>query len=140
MAQDELDVDLPSVDDTSGTGGAIIGGEEAAIKRMRAVSTLLDDAIRVPGTDFRVGLDPIVGILPVAGDSVMSVISMYIVLEAANLGVPMSVVARMVFNIAVDAVIGSIPVLGTLFDAGWKANRRNVRLAEAHVEGTGGTL
>ena len=134
MAQDELDADVPSFDEDI-DGDTLVGGEEAALKRMRTVSTLLDDAIRVPGTEFRVGIDPIVGILPVAGDSVMSVISMYIVLEAANLGVPMSTVARMLANIAVDAVIGSIPVLGTLFDAGWKANKRNVKLVEQHVDG-----
>ena len=134
MAQDELDADVPSFDEDI-DGDTLVGGEEAALKRMRTVSTLLDDAIRVPGTEFRVGIDPIVGILPVAGDSVMSVISMYIVLEAANLGVPMSTVARMLANIAVDAVIGSIPVLGTLFDAGWKANKRNMKLVEQYVDG-----
>lgn len=134
MAQDEFDFDEPTAEPMSDVDRTLVGDEKAAIKRMRAVSTLLDDAIRVPGTDFRVGLDPIVGILPVAGDSVMSVISMYIVLEAANLGVPMPVVARMVVNIAVDAVGGSVPVLGTLFDAAWKANRRNVRLVEEHVD------
>ncbi|NHN47130.1 DUF4112 domain-containing protein [Halostella sp. JP-L12] len=133
MAQDELDVDPPSFGDGS-TGEAIIGDQESALKRMRMVGTLLDDAIRVPGTDFRVGIDPIVGILPVAGDSVMSVISMYIVLEAANLGVPMSTVAKMVLNIAVDTVFGSVPVIGTLFDAGWKANKRNVKLVEQHLD------
>ena len=133
MAQDEFDVDQSSFDET-GVDEAIVGSQEAAIKRMRAVSTILDDAIRVPGTDFRVGLDPIVGILPVAGDSVMSVISMYIVLEAANLGVPMPVVAKMVANVLVDALGGSVPVLGTLFDATWKANRRNVKLVEQHVD------
>ena len=133
MAQDEFDVEEPSFDAPS-SGDAIIGSQEAAIKRMRAVSTILDDAIRVPGTDFRVGLDPVVGILPVAGDSVMSVVSMYIVLEAANLGVPMPVVARMVANILVDTLGGSVPVLGTLFDAAWKANRRNVKLVEQYVD------
>ena len=134
MAQSEFDADVPSFDDDT-TRETLVGDEEAALKRMRTVGTLLDDAVRVPGTEFRVGIDPIVGILPVAGDSVMSVISMYIVLEAANLGVPMSTVARMLANIAVDAVIGSIPVLGTLFDAGWKANKRNVKLVEQHVDG-----
>jgi hypothetical protein len=135
MAQDEFDFDESMAGPTSDVDRTLVGDKEAAMKRMRAVSTLLDDAIRVPGTDFRVGLDPIVGILPVAGDSVMSVISMYIVLEAANLGVPMPVVARMIVNIAVDTVGGSVPVLGTLFDATWKANRRNVRLVEEHIDG-----
>jgi len=135
MAKNEYDFDQQAAGPSSELDRTLVGDQEAAIRRMRAVSTLLDDAIRVPGTDFRVGLDPIVGILPVAGDSVMSVVSMYIVLEAANLGVPMPVVARMIVNIAVDTVGGSVPVLGTLFDAAWKANRRNVRLVEEHVDG-----
>jgi hypothetical protein len=134
MAQDEFDFDQQAADPSSDVNRTLVGDQEAAIRRMRAVSTLLDDAVRVPGTDFRVGLDPIVGILPVAGDSVMSVISMYIVLEAANLGIPMPVIAKMVVNVAVDAFGGSVPVLGTLFDAAWKANRRNVRLVEEHVD------
>ena len=134
MAQDELDADVSPFDEDI-DGDTLVGDEEAVLKRMRTVSTLLDDAIRVPGTEFRVGIDPIVGILPVAGDSVMSVISTYIVLEAANLGVPMSTVARMLANIAVDAVAGSIPVFGTLFDAGWKANKRNMKLVEQYVDG-----
>ncbi|WP_135534729.1 DUF4112 domain-containing protein [Halostella pelagica] len=132
MAQ--FDFDDPTAGLSSDADLTLVGDEETAIQRMRAVSTVLDDAIRVPGTDFRVGLDPLVGILPVAGDSVMFVVSMYIVLEAANLGVPAPVVARMVANIAIDAVVGSVPLLGTLFDAAWKANRRNVRLVEEHVD------
>ncbi|WP_323190623.1 DUF4112 domain-containing protein [Halostella sp. PRR32] len=132
MAQ--FDFDDPTAGLSSDADRTLVGDEGAAIQRMRAVSTVLDDAIRVPGTDFRVGLDPLVGILPVAGDSVMFVVSMYIVLEAANLGVPAPVVARMVANIAIDAVVGSVPLLGTLFDAAWKANRRNVRLVEEHVD------
>lgn len=112
----------------------VVGGERAALHRMDLVSTVLDDAIRIPGTDFRVGLDPIVGALPVAGDSVTSLISLYVVLEAVNLGASTSLVARMLGNVLIDAVIGSIPVLGTVFDAAWKANRRNVRLVERHVD------
>lgn len=113
---------------------AIVGGEEAAIKRIRAVGKLLDDAFRVPGTEMRFGLDPLVGVLPVAGDGVMALISLYVVAEAINLGVPKTAVARMLVNVGIDAVIGSIPLLGTLFDAGWKANQRNVRLVERHVD------
>jgi hypothetical protein len=111
----------------------LVGDEEAAVRRIEAVSKLLDDAFRVPGTDFRFGLDPLVGVLPVAGDSTMALVSLYIVLEAINLGVSRGVVARMLLNIGLDTVIGSIPILGTLFDASWKANRRNARLVERHL-------
>ena len=113
---------------------AIVGGEAAAIKRIRGVGRVLDDAFRVPGTEMRFGLDPVVSALPVAGDWTMALVSLYVVAEAVNLGVPRHVLARMVLNIGVDATVGSVPVLGTLFDAGWKANRRNVELVEEHVD------
>lgn len=109
--------------------------QRAAVERARTVSTLLDEAIPVPGTDYRIGLDPILGILPGAGDLVSSAISLYLVLEGINVGVPRSTLVRMLANIAVDAIIGSIPVIGVLFDAVWKANKRNLALLEAHVDG-----
>lgn len=96
---------------------------------MRAVARILDDSVRVPGTDFRVGLDPILGLLPGAGDAVAAGLSLYIVVEAARLGVPYRTIVRMLVNLAIDAAGGSIPVVGTVFDAVWKANRRNVELA-----------
>lgn len=103
--------------------------DEVAVARMRTVARLLDESVRVPGTNFRIGLDPILGILPGAGDTVAAGLSLYIVYEAARLGVSYSTLARMVANVAIDAVGGSVPVLGDLFDAVWKANRRNVELA-----------
>lgn len=107
---------------------------EETLERCRLVGTALDDAIPVPGTDRRIGLDPILGILPVAGDAVAAVASSYIVLEAARLGAPSSTLARMGANVALDFGIGSIPVIGDLFDAGFKANKRNVELLEEHVD------
>jgi hypothetical protein len=101
----------------------------AAVKRMEVVAWLLDDAVRVPGTDFRVGVDPLVGILPVGGDTAAALVSLYIVAESARLGVARGKLAAMLVNILVDAGVGSIPALGTLFDAGWKANKRNYALA-----------
>ncbi len=114
---------------------AIVGRAEGALKRIDAVGTLLDDAFRIPGTDIRFGLDPVVGVLPIAGDWATAVVSTYIVAEAVNLGVPTHVIGRMLFNIGLDATIGMIPILGTLFDTAWKANRRNVKLVEKHVDG-----
>jgi len=113
---------------------SIVGGTEGALKRIDAVGTLLDDAFRIPGTDIRFGIDPVIGVLPIAGDWATAVISTYIVAEAVNLGVPKDVVARMLFNIGLDATVGMIPILGTLFDTAWKANRRNVKLVEEHVD------
>lgn len=91
---------------------------------------MLDDAVRVPGTDRKIGIDPIVGVLPVAGDAVMAALSGYIVVEALRLDVPRETVARMVGNVLVDFLGGSIPLIGDLFDATYKANVRNVELLE----------
>jgi len=96
---------------------------------------LLDSAILVPGTKRTVGLDPILGILPVAGDSVAMGISLYIVFEAVRAGVPRAEIVKMLLYIGIDAVVGSVPVLGTIFDAVWKANQRNARVLAEHVEG-----
>lgn len=110
--------------------------DRAAVRRMRAVARLLDDSVRVPGTDFRVGLDPILGILPGAGDAVSAAFSFYIVVESARLGVSPPTLVRMLANVSVDVAGGSVPIVGDLFDAAWKANRRNVELAVAELTST----
>ncbi|ELY76733.1 DUF4112 domain-containing protein [Natrinema pallidum] len=103
--------------------------DEAAIKRMRVVAHTLDEGFRVPGTDSRIGIDPIVGILPGAGDAAAAAVSLYLAAESARLGVSQSTLLRMLVNIGIDTVIGSVPVLGVAFDAVWKANKRNLKLA-----------
>lgn len=107
--------------------------DRAAVRRMQAVARLLDESVRLPGTRFRVGLDPIVGLLPGAGDALTGALSLYVVVEAARLGVTYTTLVRMLANVGVDVVGGSIPVLGDLFDAVWKANVRNVDLALADL-------
>ena len=109
--------------------------DEAAVRRMRFVANLLDDSIRVPGTEFRIGIDPILGILPGAGDAVAAAMSVYIVLESARLGVPFLTLLRMMANVTLDFAIGSVPVVGTLFDTVWKANQKNVELAVESLDG-----
>ena len=104
--------------------------DEAALERARALASLLDDGVELPVLDVKVGLDPVLSLLPVSGDIVSGVISLYIPLEAARLGVPMTKVVEMIANIGVDVTVGSVPVLGTLFDVFWRANRRNVNLLE----------
>lgn len=106
---------------------------DAVLARIDTVARLLDSAVRVPGTEFRIGLDPILGIVPGLGDSLAAVVSLYIVLEGAVAGVPWRTLATMLATIAVDTVVGSIPVVGTVFDAAWKANQWNVRRIERHV-------
>lgn len=105
-----------------------------SMQRVRTVSNLLDEAFRVPGTNFRFGLDPVLSIIPVGGDAAAALISLYIVVEAYLMDVPRHVLARMMANIIIDTFGGSVPILGSLFDATWKANRRNRELFENHVE------
>ncbi|PSP52813.1 DUF4112 domain-containing protein, partial [Halobacteriales archaeon QH_3_68_24] len=90
--------------------------DRAALERMRTVAWVLDECIRVPGTEFRFGLDPILSVVPVVGDAVAAGFSAYIVLESANLGVGYKTLVRMIANIAIDAVGGSVPYAGTVFD------------------------
>jgi hypothetical protein len=103
------------------------------LRRAQYVATLLDDAVTIPVIDVKIGLDALVGLLPVSGDVAAAVCSLYIVFEAIRSGVPRRIVFRMLLNVAIDAAVGSIPVAGDLFDVFWKANRRNVRLFERAV-------
>jgi len=87
----------------------------------------------VPGTGVRFGLDPILGLIPGLGDVAGAALSGYLVLLAARLGAPRVVVLRMVANVAVDSVVGSVPLLGDLFDVAWKSNTRNLALLERAI-------
>jgi len=104
------------------------------VGRLRRLSYLLDNSIPIPGTPFRIGLDSIIGLVPGIGDFVGGAFSLYIILEAARLGAPRSLLARMGWNVAIDVLVGTVPLLGDLFDAGWKANMRNLALLERQVD------
>ena len=103
------------------------------INRLRRISNLLDNAIAIPGINYRIGLDPILGLLPGGGDTVTGALGAYIIVEAARMGIPREVVWQMVGNIIFDSVLGTVPVVGDIFDIGWKANVRNMALLEKHV-------
>lgn len=118
----------------SRTTDGLLPAERAALRRCRRAATLLDEAIRLPFTRFRVGVDSFVGLLPVAGDTVTAVLSLYILLEAYRLDAPRGTLLRMAANVVLDLTVGSVPVVGLVFDAAWKANSRNLRLLEAHLE------
>jgi hypothetical protein len=109
----------------------------AAVRRLDAVAHLMDDAFPVPLFGMRFGLDPVIGLIPGVGDAVGALVSAWIVFEAARLGAGFAVVLRMLVNLGIDALVGSVPVLGDLFDAGWKANDRNLRLLHHAVDAPG---
>jgi len=134
-----MDVEPEGEEPSSGTGAeetprVVDERSHPAVRRSRTVSTLMDEAVRLPGTGFRVGIDPLLGLVPFGGDTVAFVLSLYPVVEAARLGLPRTTLARMLLNVGIDFLVGSVPVLGTLFDAVWKANERNVRLMERHLD------
>lgn len=107
---------------------------QQTLQRARSLARLLDSSMRVPGTRFRFGIDPLLGLIPGVGDVAGLALAGSILVAAARLGVPRASLLRMGFNVGVDALVGMIPLLGDLFDAGWRANVRNMRLIEAHLE------
>jgi hypothetical protein len=100
---------------------------------LRHVARLLDSAVPVPGTSFRFGLDPILGLVPGLGDIVSPLFTLGIIWQARDLGIPRVVVMRMVINVAADTLVGLVPVVGDLFDFAWKSNNRNLALLEQHA-------
>ncbi len=109
----------------------------ALVRRLDALAHLMDNSIPVPGTGTRFGLDAVIGLIPGIGDAVGGLLSAYVVLEAARLGAGPAVVMRMLLNVAIETVVGAVPIIGDLFDAGWKANARNVRLLHEAIDAPG---
>jgi hypothetical protein len=103
------------------------------LARLRTVSDLWDRAFGIPGTQWRLGLESLVGLLPIGGDVVGLGISIYILWQVVQFNLPKTILVRMVFNIAIDALVGAVPILGDLFDMTWKANTKNVNLLESHL-------
>jgi len=104
------------------------------LEALRKVAQILDSAFVVPGTSYRVGLDPILGLVPGLGDLVSPLFTMGILWQARELALPRVVQLRMIFNVAIDSLVGAVPVLGDLFDFAWKANRMNLALLERHAQ------
>ena len=111
---------------------------EATLLRLEALAHLMDSAFLIPGINRRVGLDAVVGLVPIVGDVAGMLIASYVVNEARRLGAPRWLVARMMANVVFDGALGIVPIAGDLFDAAFKANRRNVRLLRRHLERHGG--
>jgi hypothetical protein len=104
----------------------------ARIERLDRLATLLDTAFVLPGTNIRFGADALIGLAPGIGDTITTALAAFIVYEAHKLGVPRRVLIRMIGNVAIDGLVGAVPVFGDLFDVVFRANRRNVKLLREH--------
>jgi uncharacterized membrane protein len=112
-----------------------IGRDPASVRRrVEAMEAMLERAFVVPGTSYRVGLDAIVGLVPVVGDLVTTAMGAWIVWEARNLGMPKFQLARMAANVGVDTLIGAVPLVGDLFDLAFRSNSRNVRILKRWLD------
>lgn len=106
------------------------------LKRLQTIGKLLDNSIPIPLTNYKIGLDPIIGLFPAVGDYLTFFVSAYIVYEAARLGAKQDTLIKMTTNILVDALLGSVPVAGDVFDVAWKANQQNLELLEKDLPQT----
>lgn len=104
------------------------------LDRLQRVGWLLDNSIPIPGTRFRLGIDQLIGLVPGIGDLIGGFLSLYIIVEASRMGVPRGLLARMGWNVAIDTLVGEIPILGDLFDIGFKANIRNLALLDGYLQ------
>ena len=103
------------------------------LKALKHASRLLDSAFVLPGTKIRFGLDPLLGLVPGFGDLASPLFAMALLWQSRDLGIPRVVQLRMIFNVAIDALVGLLPIAGDLFDFAWKANDRNFALLERHA-------
>ncbi|MBD2109075.1 DUF4112 domain-containing protein [Nodosilinea sp. FACHB-13] len=105
------------------------------LNRIRRISRLMDTAFKIPVLGIKVGWDPVLGLVPGLGDLIATAVSAYIIVLAARFRLPRSILAQMVLNIGLEAVVGTVPLVGDLFDAFYKSNVRNLKLLEAHLQG-----
>ena len=112
-----------------------IGRDAASIRRrLEAMEALLERAFTVPGTNYRVGIDAVVGLIPVVGDLVTTAMGAWIVWEARNLGMSKFQLLRMAGNVGIDTLVGAIPVAGDLFDFAFRSNSRNLRIIRRWID------
>jgi hypothetical protein len=109
------------------------------LAQARALAKLLDRAFRIPGTNITFGLDPILGLIPGGGDLAGAVFSSWLIMLGSRMGLPKHILMRMVANVAIDTVAGSIPLVGDLFDVAWKSNTRNLALLEQFANSPSGS-
>ena len=109
----------------------------AALERLDWLANLMDSAVVIPGTRITVGLDALIGLAPGIGDTVTTLISLWMVKEAHALGAPRHLIARMIGNVALDGLVGAVPLLGDAFDVMFRANKRNMKMLREHFEKEG---
>lgn len=115
--------------------GSVAAGDRARrLESLARLSYWLDDRFRIPGTGIRIGLDGLLGFIPGVGDTATVAVSAWIVVEAWRLGLPRRDLAKMAATVGVDYVVGLVPLVGDLFDVGFKANRRNIRRILRHYD------
>jgi hypothetical protein len=107
--------------------------QERRLAALRHIARLLDSAYEIPGTNYRFGLDPIVGLVPGIGDLISPLFTIALLWQSRDLNLPRVVQARMLFNVIIDTVLGIVPIAGDLFDFAWKANDMNIALLERHA-------
>jgi hypothetical protein len=110
---------------------------EEEVVRLENMADWMDSRFRIPGTNVRFGLDGIFGLIPGLGDGVTALPAVYLIMSAQRLGASKWLMTRMAGNVGIDMLLGAIPLVGDLFDIGFKANRRNVALLRRHLEETG---
>ncbi len=103
-------------------------------RRMEAMERLLERSLTIPGTKMGVGLDAVLGVIPVLGDAIAAALGAYLLWEAKNLGLPKWKLWRMAGNIAFDAAVGAVPVAGDIFDFAFRSNSRNMRIVKRHLD------
>lgn len=107
---------------------------DAHLAELAQLATLLDARYRIPGTQWRFGLDAILGLVPGVGDTLAALPALYLIYRAREMGVPNSLLVRMIANVGVDTLVGSVPIAGSVFDVFFKASKRNIGLLRRHLE------
>lgn len=108
--------------------------DESRLEQLEGLAHLLDTRWQVPGTSWRFGIDGVAGLLPGVGDMATGIVSVYLIWQAKRMGVPRSLLLRMAGNVGLDVLLGSVPVLGSIFDFAFKSNVRNLRLLHRHLD------
>ena len=108
--------------------------KEEQLLRLRTLGERLDESINIPGTNYKIGLDPIIGAIPIIGDLIGGILSTYILYSGMKMGASPKIIAQMATNIAIEFIVGSLPILGDIFDIIWKANIKNIELIEESID------